>query len=115
MAGTNTDVIDQLKAIIQELNLRRNELEAVQRRPGGELSERADRQALVLERLISLNLRIHNLSNRLTDRLIARDQKESVPVLDKSSQLTWWMRRSVNWKLSEKSNWRLLDWLNVRQ
>jgi hypothetical protein len=81
MSGMNDDVIDQLQQIIQQLNERRTELDLLQQQPGGPLSERADRQALVLERLISINLRIHHLDKRLTDREIAHRQKATVPPL----------------------------------
>jgi hypothetical protein len=67
----NEDVIEKLKAIIQELTSRLNELQALQGAPGGPLGERADRQMQIFARISSINIRVLHLQNRLADRQLA--------------------------------------------
>lgn len=80
-SGSDGNVIAQLEATIAQLDVRLEELQKLSRAPGGPFHERGNRQALVFERISSMNIRIFNLQQRLFDRERAKAATAEVPEL----------------------------------
>ena len=78
----NDQVIQSLKDIIDQLSSRRQELQALQNKPGGPLNERMSRQNQIYERLSAINVRIYNLQVRLHERELSVQLGKAVPPLD---------------------------------
>ncbi|HYF13786.1 MAG TPA: hypothetical protein VD971_01795 [Phycisphaerales bacterium] len=79
-AGDNDSVIDQLAAMLTELEARRSELIAVYKRPPGSTPiQRRDNKRVINGRISELNMQIGYLEMRRRERELARDLGTAVP------------------------------------
>lgn len=75
---TNTQVIALLEKMIEQLNKRLDELEALENDPGGDLNELGDRLDEIFAQQAVLITRRHHLRKRLEVRKLAKRLGENV-------------------------------------